>query len=69
MPVTVALVSSKDKEAVARRIHYMTTSGTSFEPLGKAHTHELYGLAVAGVMLALNVPREKAEEMLLASVA
>ncbi|HCR52509.1 TPA: hypothetical protein DIV48_02560 [Candidatus Kaiserbacteria bacterium] len=66
MSVTAASISSKEK--VARRVHYMTTSGAAFEPLGKAHTHELYGLAVAGVMLALNVPREKAEEMLLAAV-
>lgn len=68
-PVAPTSLEESLKEKVARSVHRMTTSGVSFESFSRARTHELFGCAAAGVVLALNVSREKAEEMLFAAVA
>jgi len=56
------------REEVARRVHRLTTSGVSFESVGKAHTFELFGAAAAGIAILNKIPLDEAKEVLLASV-
>lgn len=55
-------------EKVTRAVHHMTTSGIAFDTLGKAHEHELFGCAAAGVAIVQKVSLEEAKRMLLASI-
>ena len=54
------------QESVARKVHQMTTSGTSFDAVGKAHEYELFGCAAAGVAIVQKISLEEAKKILLA---